>query len=93
VAAKASEKLPVGIRVVVRAGVISPDFPDTSFAGWTGTVVEWSGKKADPRYIVEWSAATLAAMPAGYKDRCEGAGLLYSMACFERGDLEAERPA
>ncbi|MEX0704222.1 MAG: hypothetical protein WD069_19135 [Planctomycetales bacterium] len=87
-AANASDKLPVGSAVVVADGVRSPDFPDISFAGWTGKVVELSGKRTEPRYILEWSAATLAGMPREYRDRCEQQGLLYSMACLEREQLE-----
>lgn len=86
-AANAS-KFRVGTAVRVVEGVCSPDFPDIAFSGWTGTIVELTGKKSDPRYILEWSPDTLAAMPDEYRRRCEEHGLLYSMACLEREQLE-----
>ncbi|MEX0717479.1 MAG: hypothetical protein WD066_12880 [Planctomycetaceae bacterium] len=91
-AANASEKLPLGTVVRVVEGVHSPDFPEISFAGWTGAVVELSGRKSDPKYILEWSGETLAAMPAEYRERCEQHGLLYSMACLKRTQLEPATP-
>ena len=54
---RSTGKIPVGTPIVVKPGVASPDFPDVSFAGWTGVVAEHAGKKTAPRYIVEWDAA------------------------------------
>ncbi len=88
-AAEKTAKLPVGTRVVVNDDVTSPDFPDVSFAGWTGTIVEYLGKKADPRYIVEWDAETLSGMPADYASRCEEQQLFAAMACLERDQVAA----
>lgn len=82
-------KLPVGTQIVVNDGVASPDFPEISFAGWRGTIVEYHGKKADPRYIVEWDASTLAEMPAEYASRCEDQQLFAGMACLERDQVVA----
>jgi hypothetical protein len=83
-----TETLPVGTRIVVRAGVPSPDFDDVAYDGWTGSIVEHHGKKADPRYIVEWDAATLAAMPADYVARCEAQQIYHFMACLDREQVE-----
>jgi hypothetical protein len=88
-ARKSTDTLPVGTRIVVRDGVSSPDFADVAYDGWTGTIVEHHGKKADPRYIVEWDAATLAAMPADYVSRCEEQQIYHLMACLERTDVES----
>lgn len=88
-ATEKSTKLPVGTRIVVRQGVLSPDFPDVAFDHWTGTIVEYHGKKADPRYIVEWDDDTLAAMPDDYASRCEEQQIYHRMACLERDDVDA----
>ena len=82
-------KLIVGSRVRVREGVNSPDFADVSFAGWTATILELSGKKPNQKFIVEFDDAVIAAMPADYLRRCEEQRLLYTMACLTADQLEA----
>lgn len=59
-------KLPIGSRVRVKDGVMSPDFADVSFAGWTATIMEFSGKKPNQKFIVVFDDAVIAAMPPGY---------------------------
>lgn len=81
-------KLRVGSDVSVKDGVLSPDFRDISFGGWTGTIVEVSKKKSGTTYILEWSEATLDSMPTNYVDRCEENQLFYRMACLTPDDLE-----
>jgi hypothetical protein len=85
---KSQGKLAVGTRIRAKAGVTAPEFPDVSCAGWTGSIVELSGKKSDPKYIVEWEEATVASMPAEYRRECEAQGLFYRMAQFEGADIE-----
>lgn len=85
---KTADKLPVGARIVVRDGVDSPDFPDVSFAGWIGVVVEHSGPKSGPRYIVEWDDETVGGMPDDYLSRCEEQQLFGRMACLERDQID-----
>ena len=34
----------VGTRIRAKSGVVSPDFDDISFAGWTGKIVEEIGR-------------------------------------------------
>ncbi len=82
-------KLSIGSRVRVREGVNSPDFADVSFAGWTATIMEFSGKKPNQKFIVEFDDAVVAAMPPNYVQRCEEQRLLYTMACLEADQIEA----
>lgn len=85
---KATGGLDEGAKIRVKAGVMSPDFPDVSFAGWTGCVVEVSGKPPAEKLIVEWDAPTRAGMPPDYVSRCESQMLYHAMACLGPGDLE-----
>ena len=82
-------KLTIGSRVRVRDGVVSPDFSDVSFAGWTATIMEFNGKKPNQKFIIEFDDAVIAAMPTNYLQRCEEQRLLYTMACLEADQLEA----
>ena len=85
---KTTDELGVGARVRVKAGTSVPEMPDVSCGGWTGAVVETSGKKSNTQYVIEWDDATLAAMPETYLKTCESQGLFYRMACLEGGVLE-----
>ena len=82
-------KLAIGSRVRVKLGVLSPDFADVSFAGWTATIMELNGKKPNQKFIIEFDDAAIAAMPPDYLQRCEEQRLLYTMACLEADQLEA----
>lgn len=82
-------KLAIGSRVRVKDGVVSPDFSDVSFAGWTATIMELSGRKPNQKFIIEFDDAVIAAMPPDYLQRCEEQRLLYTMACLEADQLEA----
>ena len=84
-----TSKPAVGSRVRVKAGVTSPDFPDVSFAGWTATILELSGKKPNQKFIIGFDDAVVAAMPPDYLSRCEEQRLLYTMACLTADQLEA----
>ena len=77
-----------GARIRVRPGVVSPEFPDVSLAGWTGTVAETSGKPPAVKVFVEWDQTTLAGMPPSYVEQCEAQNLYHRMACLGEGDLE-----
>lgn len=85
---KATVGLAPGTRIRIKPGVMSPEFPEISFAGWTGSVAETSGKPPSLQYIVEWDGATLAAMPADYLQRCESQQLFHQMACLPEADVE-----
>jgi len=81
-------KFPVGSRVRVKTGVASPEFPDFSVEGWTGTINEVASKKAPVTYVLEWDEPTLERMPKDYVDRCEQGGLYYRMICLSEDDLD-----
>lgn len=82
-------KLAIGSRVRVKDGVVSPDFTDVSFAGWTATIMELNGKKPNQKFIVEFDDAVVAAMRPDYLQRCEEQRLFYTMACLAADQLEA----
>jgi hypothetical protein len=81
-------RLAIGSRVRVKDGVVSPDFSDVSFAGWTATIMELNGKKPNQKFIIEFDDAVIAAMPPDYLQRCEEQRLLYTMACLGADQLE-----
>lgn len=85
---KATGGLDEGAKIRVKAGVVSPDFPDVSFAGWTGSISEVSGKAPTQKFIVEWDAPTLSGMPPDYVARCESQMLFHAMACLGADDFE-----
>ena len=85
---KSAGKLGEGTRIRIRDGVTAPEFPDVSCAGWTGTIADVIGKKAEPQFVVEWDAATLERLPAAYREQCEQRNLLYTMACFPRESFD-----
>ncbi len=85
---KASDELAVGTRVRVRAGTPMPEFPDVVCDGWTGTVVEVTGKKPNTKCVIEWDEHTLSIMPQAYLQSCEAQGLYHRMACLESTSLE-----
>lgn len=86
---KAAGGLAEGVRVRIKPGVVSPEFPELEIGGWTGTVSESSGKSPNVKYIVEWDEPTMARMPAEYVRRCEEQNLYYRMVCLGGDDLEA----
>lgn len=77
-----------GSRIRVKDGVTSPEFPEVSLAGWTGTVVETSGKPPEMKVVIEWDGETMAKMPAEYVTKCEAQQLYYQMACLTEADVE-----
>jgi len=87
---KSSRSLAAGTKVRVKPGVSIPEFPDVSCAGWTGTVVETSGKAADLKCVIEWDESVVASMPAAYVKQCEEKQFYYRMACLRGDDLETQ---
>lgn len=77
-----------GTRIRVKTGVNSSEFPEISLAGWSGTVVETTGKPPAQSVIIEWDATTLSAMPAEYLAKCESHQLYHVMASLSAGDVE-----
>ena len=85
---KATDGPVPGTKIRVREGVPSPEFPDVLLSGWTGTIVEASGKPPTLKIILEWDAETMSRMPADYVSRCEAQQLFYSMACLTSDDID-----
>lgn len=85
---KAAVGLPTGTRVRVKQGIMSPEFPDVPIGGWTGRVMEASGKPPMMSYIIEWDEMTMSSMPKEYVDKCEAQQLYYRMANVMESDLE-----
>lgn len=77
-----------GSRIRVKSGVNSPEFPEISLAGWTGTVVETTGKPPEQKVIIEWDAKTIDAMPKDYVEKCESGQLYHVMASLGSDDVE-----
>ncbi len=84
---KKKGKLEVGTPIRVLDAVVSPDFPDISFGGWTGKIVEVSGRKAPYKYFVEWDDVIANKMPQSYVDRCEAQQIYYRWACLKDADF------
>ena len=85
-----SDELSVGSKIRVKAGVAAPDLADFSIEGWTGTIVELSGKKAKRKYIIEWDASTVEKLPADFIKQCEEKQLYYVMTCLTADDIELD---
>ena len=83
-----ADAVPVGTTIRVKGGVVSPEFPDFSYAGWAGSVVELTGKKSALKYVIEWDDRTIDDMPTEYRDLCEQNSLFYRMACFDANQIE-----
>lgn len=88
-AKKTTVKLKVGSRIRALESVVSPDFPDVSFAGWTGRIVEMSGKKPPFKYFIEWDEPVVSGMPRSYVERCEQQQIYFRWACLNDADFEA----
>ena len=86
---KKTVKRKVGTSIRALDKVVSPDFSDISFAGWTGKVVEVSGKKTPFKYFVEWDDVVVESMPESYVKRCEDQQIYHKCACLTDADLEA----
>lgn len=83
-----TEELAVGTRIRVKPNIAAPDLPDFTIAGWTGTIVELSGKKTNRKYIIEWDAETVDQFPPEYVQQCEAKQLFHLMACLPKQDVE-----
>jgi hypothetical protein len=87
---KATDGLAIGTRVRVKPGTSIPEFPDVECGGWTGTIVDSTGKKPNVKCVVEWDESTLSTVPEAYIHACEAQQLYHRMACL---DLDVLEPA
>jgi hypothetical protein len=76
-----------GMKVKVREGVMSPEFPEISIGGWSGTVCEVTGKASPTSCVIEWDADTVSKMPQDYVTKCEQGGLYHLMACLSEDNI------
>jgi hypothetical protein len=86
--AKRKAKLASGMQIRVRPGVFMPEFESLDIGGWTGMVLETTGKGADQKVILEWSPQCLSQMPDDYVRHCESQGLFHGMACLPLSALD-----
>ena len=80
-------KLDVGTQIRVLDTVVSPDFPDISCGGWTGKIVQVSGRKAPYKYFVDWHDEIANKMPQSYVERCEAQQIYHRWACLKDTDF------
>lgn len=71
-----------------KPGVNAPEFPDVCIGGWTGTIIELTGKKAQLNCVVEWDEQTVERMPAAFLQGCEAKGMYHKMAFLSGTDIE-----
>lgn len=71
-----------------KPGVNAPEFPHVCIGGWTGTIIEVSGKKVQLTCVVEWDDQTVEKMPAPFLQECETKGLYHKMAFLNGADVE-----
>ena len=76
-------KFKVGDSVVVKQGVIDPDF-NTDINGWQGRVVEID----DDTIFLEWDSVTLKQMGLDLIIRCENENLDWRVITLEQNELE-----
>lgn len=87
--AASSSGIAIGTSVRVKEGVTSPDVPNFSLAGWTGTIAEVAKKKPPRKYMIEWDQQTLDAMSAEYLKFCEEKQLYHLMICLDEDQVES----
>jgi hypothetical protein len=86
---KTAPALSPGTKVRVKPGIAMPEFPDILCEGWTGSIMEATGKKSDPKYVIEWDDPVVDALPKSYVELCEEKHFFYRMACFPGSAIEA----
>ena len=87
-------KIKKGDSVVVRNGVMEPDFEEFELSGWQGRVVE-IGKDSDKNNVlitIEWDSITLAGMPGSYIEQSESEGLVWHCMVLYESDLDITNP-
>ena len=80
----------VGDAVVVKPGVLCPDKPALSLAGWQGWVTEIY--KEEGTVGVDWDSPTLRAMPPDYIRECEIQGLGWASMVLDRDEILPAAP-
>ncbi len=86
----ANSKFRVGDSLVVKPGVLCPDRPSLSLAGWQGWVTEV--READGMIDFDWDSLTLRAIPADYIRDSEIAGLGWQSMVLEIEEVAPATP-
>ncbi len=77
----------VGSRIQVLDGVTLPEAPQFAIGGWTGMVVEVSGKGSAAKLIIQWDDATAAKITPDLQQLCDTNGWLAEMVCLPVGEV------
>jgi len=80
----------VGDAVAVNLGVMDPDNPTLSLAGWQGWVTEIYPQEGTLAFT--WDSLTLRSIPADYIRQCEIAGLGWEAMILEMGEVSPATP-
>jgi hypothetical protein len=80
--------LPLGAAVIVKEGVIDPDYPDTPLSGWTGRIKAVFRAGGPTSYLVEWDQHTL---DSKHRQRCEQDGLQFDSLWLGEDEVEEIR--
>jgi hypothetical protein len=82
--------LRVGDTVVVKPGIMCPDYPSLSLAGWQGQLSELYLDEGT--LLIRWDSATLKAIPDDYITQSEIEGLDWEAMVLEVDEVEAATP-
>lgn len=80
----------VGDAVIVNPGVMDPDEPTLSLAGWQGWVTEIYAKEGTLAF--KWDSLALKSIPADYIRKCELEGLGWETMILEMGEVSPATP-
>ncbi len=80
----------VGDAVIVNPGVMDPDEPTLSLAGWQGWVTEIYAKEGTLAF--KWDSLALKSIPADYIRKCELEGLGWETMILEMGEVSPASP-
>ncbi len=85
----AAPRFAVGRAVRVKPGVVDPDLPDRSIAGWSGDIVAGETDGGQRLWLVQWDERTRKKLPPGYEIRCEERGLDPFCMWLKESELES----
>ena len=66
-----------------------PEFPAIPIGGLVGTVTEVRGRGDQRKVILRWTAESMARLPDGYRDECDGKQLAADLVCLLASDVVA----
>jgi hypothetical protein len=90
--AKNHAEFKAGDSVVVKAGVVDPDF-GTDMGGWQGRIVDTdSSGQEGPLVTIRWDSITLKQMPGSLIEQCEEQGLGWTEFVLLTSEVERTTP-